>query len=423
MMSDLAPQLEHDFRPEMLADAAIFGNETRLNELFAWLLREHPVAWAEPEGYRPFWIITKYDDIREIERQPDIFLAAPRTILHPIAVEQASYRVRGEGNGGTSLVQLDGEKHRKLRNITQEWFAPKNVRKLEAKLKVQAGEFIDRMIATNGACDFAADVAFWFPLRVVMSIIGVPAEDEPYLLRLAHEMFAFQDPEFQREGVPMEELLTKIMMDYLAYFDVVTADRRQNPREDVATVIANAKVDGEYMDPMDRLSYYTIIASAGHDTTAASIGGAALALIRDPAEWKRLKANPDLCKPLADEAIRYTAPVKHFMRTATRDYEIRGQKIKAGQSMLLAFSAACRDPDIFPEPDRFIIDRKPNAHLAFGYGPHTCLGAHLARLEIELFYRALIERVESMELAGAPEFAESSFVSGLKRLPIRFVPV
>jgi cytochrome P450 len=423
MMSDLAPELEHDFRPEMLADAAVFGNETRLNKLFAWLLREHPVAWAEPEGYRPCWIITKYDDIREIERQPDIFLAAPRTILHPIAVEQASYRVRGEGNGGTSLVQLDGEKHRKLRNITQEWFAPKNVRKLEAKLKVQAGEFIDRMIATNGACDFAADVAFWFPLRVVMSIIGVPAEDEPYLLRLAHEMFAFQDPEFQREGVPMEELLTKIMMDYLAYFDVVTADRRQNPREDVATVIANAKVDGEYMDPMDRLSYYTIIASAGHDTTAASIGGAALALIRDPAEWKRLKANPDLCKPLADEAIRYTAPVKHFMRTATRDYEIRGQKIKAGQSMLLAFSAACRDPDIFPEPDRFIIDRKPNAHLAFGYGPHTCLGAHLARLEIELFYRALIERVESMELAGAPEFAESSFVSGLKRLPIRFVPV
>jgi cytochrome P450 len=175
------------------------------------------------------------------------------------------------------------------------------------------------------------------------------------------------------------------------------------------------------MDPMDRLSYYTIIASAGHDTTAASIGGAALALIRNPAEWQRLKANPDLCKPLADEAIRYTAPVKHFMRTATRDYEIRGKTIKAGEAIMLAYSAACRDPDIFPEPDRFIIDRKPNAHLAFGYGPHTCLGAHLARLELELFYRTLIERVESMELAGPPEFSESSFVSGLKRLPIRFV--
>ncbi len=422
-MTRPAPQPSCDFKPEMLADSATFGDETRLNNLLAWLLREQPVAWAAPVGYRPFWIITKYDDIREIERQPDIFLAAPRPILHPIAVEQASYRVRGEGNSGTSLVQLDGEKHRKLRAITQDWFAPKNIRGLEAKVREQAGAFIDRMMATNGVCDFAADVAFWFPLRVVMSIIGVPAQDEPYLLRLAHEMFAFQDPEFQREGVPTEELLNKIMMDYLAYFEVVTSDRRKNPRQDVATIIANAKVDGEDMDPMDRLSYYTIIASAGHDTTAASIGGAALALIRNPGEWKRLRENPDLCKPLADEAIRYTAPVKHFMRTASRDYEIRGTRIEAGQSMLLAYAAACRDPDIFPEPDRFIIDRKPNAHLAFGYGPHTCLGAHLARLEIELFYRALIERVESMELAGAPEFTESSFVSGLKRLPIRFVPV
>jgi cytochrome P450 len=421
-MSRPAP-LAGDFKPEMLADPATFGDETRINNLLAWLMTEQPISWAEPEGYRPFWIITKYDDIREIERQPDIFLAAPRPILHPIAVEQASYRMRGEGNSGTSLVQLDGEKHRKLRAITQDWFAPKNIRSLEAKVRGQAGAFIDRMLATNGVCDFAADVAFWFPLRVVMSIIGVPAEDEPYLLRLAHEMFAFQDPEFQREGVPTEELLNKIMMDYLAYFDVVTADRRAHPREDVATVIANAKLDGEDLDPMDRLSYYTIIASAGHDTTAASIGGAALALIRDPGEWKRLRENPDLCKPMADEAIRYTAPVKHFMRTASRDYEIRGTTVKAGESMMLAYSAACRDPDIFSEPDRFIIDRKPNAHLAFGYGPHTCLGAHLARLEIELFYRALIERVESMELAGAPEFTESSFVSGLKRLPIRFVPV
>jgi cytochrome P450 len=421
-MTDLAPELTMGFQPEQLADAATFGNEALITGLLAWLMAKHPIAWAEPEGYRPFWIITKYEDIREIERQPEIFLAAPRTILHPIAVEQAQYAVRGEGNSGTSLVQLDGERHRKLRAITQDWFAPKNVRNLEDKVRAQANEFIDRMLATGGVCDFAADVAFWFPLRVVMSIIGVPAEDEPYLLRLAHEMFAFQDPEFQREGVPTEQLLNKIMMDYLSYFDVVTDDRRKNPREDVATVIANAKVDGEYMDAMDRLSYYTIIASAGHDTTAASIAGAALALIRDPAEWKRLKANPDLCKPLADEAIRYTAPVKHFMRTATRDYEIRGITIKAGQSMLLAYAAACRDPDFFIEPNRFIIDRRPNAHLAFGYGPHTCLGAHLARLEIELFFRALIEKIDSMELGGTPEFSESSFVSGLKRLPITFVP-
>jgi cytochrome P450 len=421
MMSDLAPAPVEKFKPEMLADPASYGNEALSTALLAWLQAQHPVAWAAPEGYRPFWIVTKYADIREIERQPETFLAAPRTILHPIAVETAQYAVRGEGNGVTSLVQLDGEKHRKLRAITHDWFAPKNVRSLEEKVKAHADEFVGRMLATGGACDFAADVAFWFPLRVVMSIIGVPAEDEPYLLRLAHEMFAFQDPEFQREGVPTEQLLNKIMMDYLAYFDVVTADRRANPRADVATVIANAKLDGEYIAPMDRLAYYTIIASAGHDTTAASIGGAALALIRDPAEWQRLKANPDLCKPLADEAIRYTAPVKHFMRTATRDYELRGTTIEAGQSVLLAYAAACRDPEIFVEPNRFIIDRSPNAHLAFGYGPHTCLGAHLARLEIELFFRALIEKIESMELAGPPEFTESSFVSGLKRLPITFV--
>jgi cytochrome P450 len=419
-MNSLTDAPKPNFRPEMLANPATFGNEALIADLFAWLQTEHPVAWAAPEGYRPFWVITKYPDIREIERQPELFLAAPRPIMMPIAVEQAQYKLRGQGNSGTSLVQLDGEKHRKLRAITQDWFAPKNIRSLEGKVRTQAAEFIDRMLATDGVCDFAADVAFWFPLRVVMSIIGVPAEDEPHLLRLAHEMFAYQDPEFQREGVPTEELLNKIMLDYLAYFDVVTADRRQNPREDVATVIANATVDGADMDPMDRLSYYTIIASAGHDTTAAAIGGAALALIRDPAEWQRLKENPDLCKPLADEAIRFTAPVKHFMRTATRDYQLRGTTIKAGQSMMLAYAAACRDPEIFPEPGRFIIDRKPNAHLAFGYGPHTCLGAHLARLEIELFFRALIEKIESMELTGAPEYAESSFVSGLKRLPIRF---
>ncbi|MDG5493290.1 cytochrome P450 [Niveispirillum sp. BGYR6] len=412
-------QEDMQFVPEMVADAQLYGQEKKLRAFHSWLQTNHPVVRVHPDGYRPFWVVSKFDDIRAIEAAPEKFLAAPRNVLIPIDVEQANLRVLGTPNGVTSLPQLDGEKHRALRALTQNWFMPKNLKTMQARIADLAREFVDRMVAMGGTCDFGEDIAFWYPLRVATTILGLPPEDEPQLLKMTQQLFAMQDPEVALSAEP--EAVAQVISSFAAYFEAVTADRRANPREDVSTLIAHATLDGQELSPLDRISYYILVATAGHDTTSSSIAGGMQALAEFPDQWARLKANPDLCAALPNEAIRYTAPVKHFMRTTTEDVEIRGHKITAGENIFLSYDAACRDAEVFEDPHAFVIDRpNSNRHLAFGYGPHICLGQFLARMEIELFFRELVRRVDHVELAGPVRHMESSFVSGVKHLPIRY---
>jgi cytochrome P450 len=403
-----------------IADNALYGDADRLQDYFRWLRTEHPVAYATPEGYRPFWIVSRHDDIRELERQSEIFNAGPRNTLLPIEVEDANRANHGVEAGIYSLVVIDGQRHQDMRALTQDYFLPKSVRQLEGLINQLADQYVDRLTGLGGECDFVEDVAFWYPLRVAMTILGINEEDEARMLKLTQETFGSSDPNIVRPGMTQAEHLQAVKMDFLAFFDEITRDRRANPRDDVATLIANGKPGGEDMSIEERIGYYIIVATAGHDTTAASIAGGLKALIDDPEQFLRLRADPALLKSFANEAIRWTAPVKHFFRNVTADYELRGKTIAKGDTVMLSYGAATRDPEAFDAPDQFRIDRSPNNHLSFGYGAHQCLGQFLAKLEIEAFFRSFLDRVETVEVAGPVRYVEAPFVTGIKNFPIRY---
>src|SRR5215217_8410941 len=245
------------------------------------------------------------------------------------------------------------------------------------------------------------------------------------MLKLTQELFGPQDPDTARirEQLTAEQfsvMMQSVVADFGAYFRGITEDRRRNPRDDLATVIANAKIGGDYMPDHDATSYYMIVATAGHDTTSSSTAGAIWALAEDPAQFARVKANPELIPGLVDEAIRWMTPVKHFMRSATSDTELGGRKIAKGDWLWLAYPSGNRDEAVFENPDAFQVDRKPNKHLAFGYGAHLCLGQHLAKMEMRILFEELLPRLKTLEFAGDPKLSQGNFVSGPKSLPIRY---
>ncbi len=279
--------------------------------------------------------------------------------------------------------------------------------------------YVDRLLEFDGECDFVKDVAIWYPLRVIMEILGVPEEDEGLMLKLTQELFGSSDPDNQRSFEPEDFL--KVVEDFDNYFDQLTADRRAQPTDDAASLIANAKIDGQPIPRLEINGYYTIIATAGHDTTSASTAGGLLALINNPEQMSKFVADIDGMMPTAiDEMIRWVSPVRHFMRTATQDYKLRDKTIGEGESVILWYASANRDEEVFDAPFEFRVDRKDAKQVAFGFGAHVCLGQHLARMEMSALYRELLGRVSHIELAGEPQYIQSTFVGGLKSLPIRY---
>jgi len=266
--------------------------------------------------------------------------------------------------------------------------------------------------------DFVAEIAVNYPLYVILSLLGLPESDFPRMLKLTQEMFGMEDDELQRSQD--QQAVLETLMDFFNYFAALTASRREHPTEDLASAIANARINGEPLSDMDTLSYYVIVASAGHDTTSAALAGGLEALLAHPDQLARLQADPErLMGTAVEEMIRWTTPVKEFMRTAQADTEVRGVPIAKGESVLLSYVSANRDEDVFTDPFAFDVGRDPNKHLSFGYGVHYCLGASLARLELNSFFTELIPRIRSIELAGTPQWMATTFVGGLKHLPIR----
>lgn len=418
--------------PEDIARSAIdpksHADMGRFHEAFRWLRANQPLGQVVGEEFYPFWLVTKHADILEISRQNDLFTSGVMpTTLTTKAIDA---RVRAQTGGSPhlirSLVSMDAPDHPKYRALTLSWFAPPNVKKREEAIRAIARESVDRMASLGGRCDFVADVALHYPLRVIMNILGVPREDEPRMLKLTQELFGASDPELNRSGGAAQDeqaamaSLQAVIADFFMYFNAMTMDRQASPKDDVASVIANAKIDGEPISPFEAMSYYVIVATAGHDTTSSSTAGGMWALAKDPAEFAKVKAEPALIPGLVDEAIRWTTPVKHFMRAAMDDYELRGRQIKKGDWLYLAYPSGNRDEEVFEDPFAFRSDRKPNKHLAFGYGAHLCLGQHLAKLEMRILFEELLPRLKRVELDGEPRYAEASFVGGLKTLPIRY---
>jgi cytochrome P450 len=403
----------------VLADPQAYTDETKLHAALTHLRRNAPVSWVESPAYKPFWAITKHADIMEIERQNELFTNEPRPLLQYSGMEDVLREQREAGIGLRTLIHMDDPHHRDMRKIGADWFRPKAMRDLKVRVDELARIYVDKMAAAGPECDFVQEVAVNYPLYVILSLLGLPESDFPRMLKLTQQLFGSDDSEFQRGSNSLEDVLA-VLMDFFSYFAGLTASRREHPTTDLTSAIANATVDGQPLSDMDTASYYVIVASAGHDTTSAGIAGGLLALTENPDQLDRLRNDMTLMGTAVEEMIRWVVPVKEFMRTAQADTEVRGVPIAKGESVLLSYVSANRDDDVFTQPFWFDVGRDPNKHLSFGYGVHFCLGAALARMEMNSFFTELVPRIESIELAGEPELMATTFVGGLKHLPIRY---
>ena len=415
-------------------DPQSYADWDPLLDLFDELRSASPLTWVEsPTGdHDPFWLVTGYDAVMQISKDNQTFLNAPRATVFTNKVGEAFARqitaLQGEESPNlvSSLVALDAPKHPKLRRLTQDWFMPKNLRTIEAAIRELAARTVERLVAAGPETDFVKLVSAPYPLHVVMQILGVPEADEARMLFLTQQMFGGQDEDLNKSGLAsltpeqILQIVTGAVKDFEAYFEGLAAQLRTHPAANVASILANAMIDGQPISPRDLAGYYIIIAAAGHDTTSASTAGAMLALARDPAQFARVKADRSLVPGIVEEAIRWTTPVQHFMRTAARDTEVAGVPVKAGDWLMINYVAANHDPAQFDDPRTFDAGRAHNRHLAFGAGAHQCLGLHLARLEMRILFEALLDRLDSVEPAGIPKRAKSTFVGGLKTLPLRF---
>jgi cytochrome P450 len=397
----------------VFATPKAYADEPKLHAALTHLREQAPVSWVDVPTYEPFWAITKHADIMDVERANEVFTNYPRPVLVTAENDERQAAV-----GVRTLIHMDDPQHRVVRAIGADWFRPKAMRALKERADELAKVYVDKMATIGPDCDFVQDVAVNYPLYMIMSLLGVPESDFPLMLRLTQELFGSDDDEFKR-GVDGDDQMSALL-EMFEYFTALTASRRENPTEDLASAIANATIDGEPLSDIDTISYYAIIAAAGHDTTSATISGGMLALIDNPDQRRRLAGDLGLMGLATEEMIRWVTPVKAFMRTAMADATVRGVPIAAGDSLLLSYVSGNRDEDVFDDPFRFDVTRDPNKHIAFGYGVHFCLGAALARMEVASFFTELLPRLESIELAGEPQHVATTFVGGLKHLPIRY---
>jgi cytochrome P450 len=410
-------------------------DDVPLFEAYRWLREHHPLGQADVEGYDRVWLVSKHADIMEIERQPHVFTSGggdePGS-HNPILQNQAGDAFTQQLTGGSlrileTLTYLDPPEHTAVKDIANDWFRPANLKKWEDRIRTLAKEAIAKHLRSGtNDLDFVQDFALYYPLHVIMSLFGVPEEDEPRMMGLTQEFFGTADPDAQREDVePLTpeaaaQQWSAAIDDFYAYFDKLVEDRRADPKDDLATIIARArKPEGEYYPKTVAYGWFIAIATAGHDTTSSTMSGAIEALAQFPDQLAKVQANPALIPDLVNESLRWVSPVKQFTRQATQDYVLRGQQIRKGDRFMLLYQSANRDTDVFDAPDEFRLDRKPNRHIAFGYGPHMCIGQHLAKLELRIMFEELLPLIKSVEVAGERKAVMTNFVGGLRKLPVR----
>jgi cytochrome P450 len=411
-----------------IVDPVAYQANTPIDEAFAEIRRDAPMAMTTETEYAPFWVVSRHADVMEVERQGTIFFNEPRpTVVSPKESEGVvRFLTGGEANLIRSLVSIDGAEHKAIRGVVFPAMTPAAVRKMEGQVRDIAQVWAQDMIDRAPECDFAEEVAFWYPLRVIMTVLGVPQEDEPYLMKLTQELFSAGDPELNRnkaEVTPAEALqqLVQTNADLEAYFADVTKRFRSSPDDSkINSLIANATIDGDYLNHRQIMGFYIIAATAGHDTTSNTTASAMASVAERPDLLARLQADPSLMGQFVDESIRWATPVKHFMRTAMADVEVAGQQVRQGDWLMLPYQSANRDEAAFDAPFDFNIDRKPNRHVAFGYGPHVCVGQHLAKMEMRLLWEELLPKLSSLELTAPPELTRSNFVCGPKHVHVRF---
>ena len=384
------------------------------------LLRKHaPVYWVDTPGVRPFWLVSRHADVTAVERRGAPFAAEPRSFLTSEMTEDRLRRILGKPYVLRGLLQMDDPDHGAYRAVTQSWFTPAALAALDPWLTDWASKIVGRIAGRAEPFDFVSEIAVPFSIRGIMHLMGLPEADNDLILKLSRGLVGPEDPQ-RRLATQPTEALCRAAMGFRDYFDPVATERRGCPRHDLSSTIANARVHDAPMADYELYSYYMMIATGGHDTISFGLAGGMQALLAHPDQFARLRSEPALLDTAIEEMLRWSSPGRHIMRTATEDTTLGGQTIRAGEAVALFLNSANRDETVFDTADEFRIDRRPNPHLAFGFGPHFCLGAHLGRMEMRALFKELLPRLAAAE-PGEPESrTHSTIVAGIASLPVKF---
>jgi cholest-4-en-3-one 26-monooxygenase len=363
---------------------------------------------AEPDG-PGFWAITKYADVVSVSKDPKTFSSA-----------RGGTNIKDQAPENLSTLQLlminmDPPRHTGFRKLVSRGFTPQRIRALQPAIRRAAVQAIEA-VAHLDQVDFVRGIAAELPLIVIADLMGIPQSDRAKVFDWSNRLVGFDDPEFQTS---LEDGLLAAT-ELWTYANALAEERKQRPGEDLVSVLLRGEVDGEHLTEMEFDTFFMMMAVAGNETTRNAISGGMLALMEHPLERKRLLDEPSLLPSAVEEILRWVTPVIHFRRTATRDVEIGGQKIREGEKVVMFYCSANRDEDVFQNPDVFDVGRAPNDHLTFGIGQHFCLGASLARLELNIIFEELLRRLPDMELAGPVRRLRSNFINGYKEIPVRF---
>ena len=382
------------------------------HDAFRVLRAERPVSFhPEPADGRGFWAITKYHDVVQISKDPGTFSSYKGGTNIPDYPPDSLDVIR------MLMLNMDPPQHNKFRRLTSTGFTPRMIARMEEYIRRAARTIVDEVIE-SGQCDFVTKIAAELPLQVIADIMGVPQEDRHLVFDWSNRLIGFDDPEFQTSLEDAQVAAAEIW----GYANNLAEGRKGQQGKDLVTVLVNAVIDGEQLTEMEFDAFFLLLAVAGNETTRNLISGGMLALFEHPQQRARLMADPTLIDTAVEEMLRWVTPVIHFRRTATRDVELRGEQIKEGDKVVLYYTSANRDEEVFTDPQVFDVGRTPNDHLAFGIGQHSCLGLNLARLEIKVMFEELLRRMPDLELDGKVRRLRSNFINGVKEIPVRFTP-
>lgn len=392
------------------------------HDYFRWLREHEPLHWQPPGEIKPnvadlvnveqrgYWAVTRHQDIIEVSLDQKRFSSQRGTVL---ATDMAEERI---AQLGLWMINQDAPNHTKLRKLVNKGFTKRMIDNMEAHIQELSREIVDG-IARKGECDFVASVASELPLLVIAELVGCPPEDRVKLFHWSNQMVGFEDPEFSNEVGA-----TNAMTEMLEYAGHLATKRRSDPQDDLTSVLLNAEVDGERLDEFGFQMFFILLILAGNETTRNAISGGMLAFSENRDQWQKLLGDRSLLPTATEEILRYVSPVITMRRTATCDTEIAGQPVRENDKVVMFYPSANRDAKVFEKPDHFDVTRDPNPHLAFGWGPHFCLGASLARGEIRGIFSELLSRFPDIEVSGPVRRLRSSTVNSIKSMPVRFTP-
>jgi cytochrome P450 len=391
---------------------------------FALLRRERPISFHaefEPPPELPlprgpgYWAVTRHADVVTASRRGDLFCSGRGVQIPDLPVELNEFF--------GSMIAMDDPRHARLRSIVSRGFTPKSLGRLQHDVERRASELIDAII-DKGECDFVRDLAAPLPLGIICDMMGIPASQTQYVFDQTNVVLGLGDPEYVAPGTnPLVAALNagKALAELM---NELAAERRRAPKNDLTSQLLSAEIDGESLTDQEIASFFVLLVVAGNETTRNAISHGMKALCDYPDERRRWAADFEGVAPTAvEEIVRWASPVIHFRRTCTQDTELGGQKLRAGEKIVLWYNSANRDESVFEDPFRFDVLREPNEHVGFGGpGAHHCLGANLARREITVVFRELLRRLPDLEITGAPEMLRSNFIRGIKRMPCAFTP-